>query len=197
MTHHGSGIANGNLHEFFNSLLIEVAEQRKFNISPSLTHYVTDLLVAFHDTATLFAQEGVRVPVLADMLAEALEADYHRRVSILRQMGDTSLMVSGFFPEALSRRALDLNYYQRMGEIAYSHLGSITVEINVFDELSERFMNLSKLLNEISEQIHAKNYPVSKLLEFYTATGSEYVLEQLKLQGVIPLAVKKRGDFEG
>jgi hypothetical protein len=193
---HGSGIVDGDLHGFFNSLLIETAENRKVIISPNVTNYVTDLLVAFHETASLFAQEGVRVPVLTDMLTEALEADYRRRITIFRQMGDTSLMVSGFFPEALSRRALDINYYQKMGEIAYSHLGSLTVEVNVFDELSQRFMKLSELLNEIADSIHAKNYPVSKLLEFYTNTGSEHVLEQLKKQGIIPITVKKKNDFD-
>lgn len=194
LTHHSSQILEGNLHQFFSELLVGAAEHQKLSISPNATKYVTDLLVAFHETAALFAQEGVRLPVLADMLSEALDADFHRRVSLLRQMGDTSLMVSGFFPEALARRSLDIHYYQRMGEIAYSNLSTISVETSVYSELSQRFINLSHLLNEVSEQIHAKNYPVSKLVEFYTATGSEYILDQLKQQGVIPLSVKTRGE---
>jgi hypothetical protein len=172
--------------------VVEAAEQHQLQMSSSVTAYVTDLLVAFQETARLFVQENVRIPVLADMLGEALEADYRRRLSLLRQLGDTSLMVSGFFPEALSRRSIDLAYYQRMGEIAYHHLGSLTTELNVFDELSHRFIKLSHLLNQISDQLHTKNYSTSKLIEFYTTTGSEHVLEQLKRQGVIPIAAAKR-----
>ncbi|MDB5037266.1 MAG: hypothetical protein JWQ35_794 [Bacteriovoracaceae bacterium] len=195
MTHQG-GIVEGNLHQFFNSLLVEAAEQHRVKISPTATQYVTDLLVAFQDSAKLFAQDGVRIPVLADMLLEAMDADHRRRITILRQMGDTSLMVSGFYPEALSKRSIDLSYYQQMGEIAYHHLSSITTELNVFDELSERFIKLSSLLNEISEQLHAKNYSVTKLMEFYTNSGSQHILEQLKKQGVIPLPRKKTESFD-
>ena len=186
-----SAILSSDLRTYFNGLLSDAAENQRLDISPHAFQYVTDLLVAFHETARLFAQKGVRVPVLADMLVQAMEADFHRRVSILRQLGDTSLMVSGFFPEALSRRSTDLNYYQKMGEVAYSHLSSLSEEMNVFDELSMQFQRLASLINEVSENTHQREYSLLKLLEFYTNTGSDRVLERLKRQGVIPLHQKK------
>lgn len=185
-------IAEGNLRIFFSELLHQAVENQRASVSPHALHYVTELLVAFQETARLFVQQGVRVPVLADMLHDALEADYHRRVTILRQLGDTSLMVSGYFPEALSRRSVDLRYYRKMGEIAYSHLSSMSNNANVFDELSDRFINLSDILNEVSDKIYQKNYTIMKLLELYTSSGSERVFEDLKRQGVIPL--HRKGD---
>ncbi len=183
-------IIEGDLHGFFGDLLVSASANQKLLLSEKARGYVTDLLVHFQDTEHLFSQEGVRIPILADMLHQAIDADFHRRVSILRQMGDTSLMVSGFFPEALTRRAVDLNYYQRMGETAYQQLSSLTTQVNVYDELSERFIKLANVLNEISEQVHGKNNSLSKLLEFYSATGSERALEQLRKQGVIPIQSK-------
>lgn len=184
-------IIEGNLRQFFDKLLVEAAENQNVRLSPFVLDYVTELLVTFHETARLFIQKGVRVPVLADMLSDAMEADFHRRITILRQLGDTSLMVSGFFPEALSRRCMDLEYYQRMGEIAYSHLGSLSEEVNIFDELSQRFFKLSDLIHEISEQTHGKDYSFLKLIEFYMNTGSDRVFKELKKNGIIPLRRKK------
>lgn len=186
-------IVTEDLRHFFNHLLVEAAEQQGTAISPHAIHYVTDLLVAFQNTARLFVQQGVRVPVLADMLSDALDADFHRRVTILRQLGDTSLMVSGFFPEALQRRAVDLTYYKKMGEIAYSHLGALSEEINIFDELSEQFISLSEMINGVSEATLTKDLTLQKLLEQYMTTGSERSFERLRQQGVIPLRPYRKG----
>jgi hypothetical protein len=187
-----TSIVEGNLHEFFGSLLVEAVENQKAKISPIILNYLTELLVSFQEATLLFVQKGVRVPVLADMLQDALEADLHRRVTILRQMGDTSLMVSGYFPEALTRRAVDLSYYQKMGEIAYYHLGALSDQQNIFQELSDRFVQLSDLLNEVSEQTQPKDLSVIKLLADYSQTGSDRIFEKLKKQGVIPLHSPKK-----
>lgn len=185
-------IVAGDLRQFFNNLLLETAEHQRSTVSPHALNYVTELLVEFQDTARLFVQRDVRVPVLADMLHDALDADFHRRVTLLRQMGDTSLMVSGFFPEALSKRAVNLNYYRKMGEIAYSHLGALSDDINIYDELSERFIALSELINEVSEVTIAQNITIQKLLEHYQSTGSDRALDRLRRQGVVPLRSAKK-----
>ncbi|MBN8554272.1 MAG: hypothetical protein J0L93_02410 [Deltaproteobacteria bacterium] len=187
-----TSIVEGNLQHFFGSLLIAAAENQRANISPHALDYLTKLLVYFQETAQLFNQKDVRIPVLADMLSEALDADLYRRITLLRQMGDTSLMVSGYFPESLSRRSVDLAYYQKMGGIAYYHLGSLSEEESIYNELSERFIKLSEILNEVSEQTQSKDYSISKLLEFYSQTGSDRIFEKLKKQGVIPFKSPKK-----
>lgn len=186
-------IFTGDLRQYFNHLLLQAAEQQRSSFSHHALNYVTELLVEFQDTARLFVQRDVRVPVLADMLNDALDADFHRRVTILRQMGDTSLMVSGFFPEALSKRAVDITYYQKMGEIAYSHLGTLSDDVNIYDELSERFIALSALINDVSEATLTRDITTEKLLDQYMTTGSDRSLERLKRQGVIPIRSAKKG----
>jgi len=184
---HELSLVGGNLHEFFSVLLEDAAQNQRYKISPFAKSYVTDVLVTFHETAKLFFQEGVRVPVLADLLSQALEADFYRRVVLLQQMGDTSLMVSGYFPEALSRRAVNLDYYQRMGELAYNQLYALSDEKKVFGELSHEFSKLSLLINEVAERTHSKSYTTLKLLEIYLETGSQRAFERLREAGVLPL----------
>lgn len=182
-----SAIVEGNLRDFFHDLILEAASHHRASVSPPAMAYITDVLFKFHETAHLFDQQGVRIPVLADMLSLAMEADFYRRISLLQQMGDTSLMVSSYFPEALARRCVDVSYYQRMGEIAYSQLGSLTEEDSVFEELSEQFVDLSRLISHVAETTSPKSYSVVKLIDLYMKTGSHGMLDQLKSQGVIPL----------
>jgi hypothetical protein len=186
------GIVEKSLRDYFLGLVSEAAKTHNDVFSPQAVHYVTDVLVHFHETARLFVQTGSRVPVMAEMLSHALEADFYRRIVLLRQMGDTSLMVSGFFPEAVTRRSVDLGYYQQMGEIAYSQLGSMSGEPSVFDELSERFRELSGLINDVADVTSQRSTHLLQLVEMYQRTKSEHTLEKLKKQGVIPLNRPKR-----
>lgn len=181
-----SELLQTNLRDFFHGLILEAATEQKVGVSPHAMSYVTEVLVSFHETAKLFAQQGVRIPVLADMLSDALEADFYRRINLLRHMGDTSLMVSGYFPEALSRRAVDLDYYRRMGEIAYSQVGALMDQQTIFDELSDQFFSLSRLVSKVAEVTSRRDLDALKLVELYVRTGSDAVLEKLKRQGVVP-----------
>jgi hypothetical protein len=186
---------DADLHRFFREMLCEVVTEQKDVFSHHVMGYVTDLLVSFHETARLFAEKEKRVPVLADMMSEALEADHHKRVSILRQMGDTSLIVSGYFPEAVTRRMVTLDYYRKMGKAAYSHLDTLTQPAGIFYELSDRFLPLSELINRVSERTHDRNDSVLGLLEDYMQDESEHVLEKLKRVGVIPIHRKKKSEI--
>lgn len=180
-------LLEGDLKQFFGGLLSEAADRAKLQVSPLALDYVSSLLYQFHETAKLFIQKGVRLPVLSDMLAEALEADLYRRVTLLRQLGDTSLMVSGYFPEALQKKLINRSYYFQMGGIAYSHLSDLTEDQNIFDELSESFVKLADLITEVSTSIKIDRLSISELLEFYANSGSETALKKLKSAGIVPL----------
>jgi len=187
-----TSFTDGNLQQFFGDMLLSATKNQSKDVSPHAISYVTDVLVVFHQTAKLFSQGEGRVPVLSEMLSEALESDHYRKISMLRQLGDTSLMVSGYFPEAVSRRCVDLDYYKKMGKVAYSQLDSLTQELNIFFELSDRFQCLSHIINEVSERTHDRAMNIHELLEYFMNTGSERIFEKLKGKGIIPLRSKKR-----
>jgi hypothetical protein len=123
-------------------------------------------------------------------LAEAIEADLYRRVSLLRQLGDTSLMVGGFFSEAVRSRPVGLSYYHQMGETAYAQLGQISESNNVFDELSSTFVSLTEVLNQIFNSIRYEGMSVESLLDEYQKEESEILLKKLKELGVVPIKVQ-------
>ncbi len=178
------------LRDFFNDRLVAAAQKNRVELSVRLIDYVTELLVGFQDSEKLFFQESA-IPVLAEMMAEAIDADNSRRVMILKQMGDTSLMLSGYFPEALERRCMNLSYYHRMGETAYGLLGTLSEGMSVYDELSQRFPKVCGVLNEMSEATQDRTYSIDRLLEIYRNSSSERALEKLRKQGIIPFDIKK------
>lgn len=74
-----------------------------------------------------------------------------QRVIVLKEIGDTALFVSGFFPESLSRGLVSENYYIGMGQIAYRELSSRMSQSTlseVFDELSIEFARFVTVLAE-------------------------------------------------
>lgn len=172
---------------FFEAHLSQAVSRTNIEVSPLALDYVSSVLAQFHETAKLFVQNGVRLPVLSDLLAKALEADLYRRIVLLRQLGDTSLMVSGFFPEAVSKRTLNLSYFYEMGGIAYSHLSGLTDSQNIYDELSESFVKLAHLITEVSNHFKLDQLSTHELLELYAESGSETALERLKRAGIVPL----------
>ena len=55
-------------------------------------------------------------------LAKALQAAGSQQRDGLRQVGDHSLFISGFFADSLNRSLVDVDYYIQLGECAYGSL---------------------------------------------------------------------------
>jgi hypothetical protein len=88
---------------------------------------------------------------LALKLAAMGEADPGERVRQLKEVGDTSLYVSGFFTESLGRKLVDADYYIGIGSRAYAELagrlrGSLT---EVYRELAAKFPGFVDVLHAV------------------------------------------------
>lgn len=74
-----------------------------------------------------------------------------RRILALKEVGDTALFVSGFFPESLERTLVSESYYVGVGRVAYRELSSRVTQSalsDVFDELSAEFKRFVTVLAE-------------------------------------------------
>lgn len=172
---------------------MEAADKNKTNCSPLALDYVSKVLTHFHESTKFFIHKGSKIPILSEMLSEALEADLVRRISIFRQLGDTSLVVSGCFSEALSRRSVDLSYYQQMGETAYFHLSQLSDNSNVFDELSEEFICIASLIHYAFMELKIVDMSAEDLLNLYSSTESDVILKSLKEKGIVPFKLRGSG----
>jgi hypothetical protein len=154
-------------------------------------HYVVQLLAAY-------AAQGIADAPLALKLASTLDAAPQERRRSLREIGDTSLYVSGFWSESLSDKLVDVDYYISMGGSAYGELArggpgwTGDPYGRVFAELAENFMRFVEVLALVSRRTShpANNTDVLRLYQRWQRTGSEAAAARLAALGV----VARKGD---
>ena len=64
------------------------------------------------------------------------------RILVLKEVGDTSLLVTGFFPESIERVPVSAEYFQGLGRVAYRELSgrlSQSALSDVYEELAFEF----------------------------------------------------------
>jgi hypothetical protein len=187
-------LSSQSIREFFSDLLRRAIENQRAQVQPTTALYVTNLLHEYLSSEALYVQgdDGTwQQRPLALLLKEALEEQGPARVQMLRRLGDTSLFVSGFFPDSLARRSslVDVDYYIAMGGRAYDAVGSIAARHagrDLWDELSSRFRLLVDLLNEVSERTLASTETgMVRLYERWLKTGSDRLAGVLAGRGVV------------
>jgi hypothetical protein len=169
--------------EYFKEL-VEGALARQGIAAGELTSfYVVNLLTGFLRRPA--QDDGTP---LALRLGEALDAAGTRQREILKQIGDESLFISGFFPDSLQRRTVDVDYYVSIGGTAYTALSRYELDTfsPVFAELADNFVAFVDVLSDVSERASCgSNADLLRLYERWLRTGSRRSGELLTARGVV------------
>jgi hypothetical protein len=176
--------------ELFRDLVTGALAHRRLRVQEVTEFYLVQLMARFLERDELFAgtADGEGMEPLAMLLLRALGESRQRRWEGLRMLGDTSLFLSGFFPDWVARSAMAPSYYVAMGERAYGTLATSkgpAGSAELFGEMSDHFEELVEVLAEIAEmQDLRSNRGLVRLYERFLHTGSERVAEQLRARGV-------------
>src|SRR5437868_4629047 len=185
-------LSSQSMRDFFRDLLSRAIENQRAQVQPFTELYIVNLLHGFLASEALYveAEDGtLQQKPLAFLLKEALEEAGPARLRLLRRLGDTSLFISGFFPDSLARRSslVDVDYYIAMGGRAYDAVARHAAERSLWEELADKFRLLVDLLNEVSERTLAStDAGLIRLYERWMKTGSERLAAVLVRQGVVP-----------
>jgi hypothetical protein len=179
--------------EWFRELVSGALADRRLKVQEATEFYLVNLLSQNLSAERLRAQAG-HAPLAVDeplalILKQALEGDREVRYRNLKRLGDTSLFVSGFFGDSISRSLVDVDYYIAMGEGAYDALAedarAPSGTQQLFGELAERFAQFVDLFAEIAELSElGSNRGLVRLYERFLLTGSERVAQRLRERGV-------------
>ena len=116
-------------------------------------------------------------------------AELGERVKTLKQVGDQSLYVAGFFAESLSRSLVDVDYYVGIGQNAYAQLarslGAQKTITEVYEELAEKFPRFVDVLMEVRKRTDFATPDVGKLYEMWLRTRDEWIEKKLRALGVL------------
>lgn len=173
--------------EYFKELVEGALEHQGVNAGELTAFYVVHLLAGFMRRP---AEEGDAEP-LAARLAHALERGGFEQRASLRQIGDVSLFVSGFFPDSLHRHLVDVDYYVAIGGRAYTALSRYETDkfSPVFAELARNFVRFVDVVSEVSERSAcSSNQDVLRLYDRWLKTGSVRTGHLLAERGVFPNA---------
>jgi hypothetical protein len=177
--------------EFFRELVDGALAHQHVAATELTAYYIVQLLTGFLDRRPTDAAED---EPLALRLAQALERGGLQQRTGLRQVGDTSLFLSGFFADSLQRKLVDVDYYVSIGGYAYNALSRFETDTlsPVFAELAEKFVGFVDVLNEVSERTScASNTDLLRLYEKWLKTGSPRSGQLLVERGVVPNASLK------
>jgi hypothetical protein len=182
LVHHESPV------EFFRDLVETALQRQQLSAREGTSFYLVNLLAGFmHVDQSAAGDEeplGVR-------FVKALQEAGAKQRDALRQVGDRSLFISGFFADSLTRSLVDVDYYIQLGEHAY---GSLARQQDgtfggVFDELAGKFPAFVDVLGEVSERTAmASNADLLRLYEKWLRTRSRRSGDLLASRGIVPNA---------
>ena len=150
---------------------------------------------------TTYAAQPIEDRPLGVRFFEALAAGPRERRSNLREIGDTSLFLSGFWGDSLGGKLVDVDYYIDMGEMAYSQLArdrdndgrDVVGAGAVFSELATKFSRFVEVLMTISRRTTRvrSDRDVVRLYERWLRTRSSWAARRLAEVGVLARGLDK------
>lgn len=181
--------------EYLRELVDDAVGRQRVGLDPMTSYYVVRLLTTF--TRTDADASGVfwsDAPMGA-LLGEAMAAGGSEQRRRLRQVGDASLVLSGLFPNRLKRSLVDVDYYMKIGGIAFDSLSQHEDNLfaTAFAELAARFGVVVDVLGDVGD--HCRLGSPADLLTLYERwqrTGSDRLAAQLASRGVLPVATASR-----
>lgn len=181
--------------EYFQAAVSGAVSTLKVDVSEHAQVYLVQLLAKFINTENVYPidADGNRAETLTQQLAAALEQDRAEdKARKLKQLGDFSLYISGFFAGSFSRKLVDVDYYIGMGGAAYGTVAQLEEKksrAQLFAELAKKFPAFVDILGQISEETGFNPEDHKDLLRTYdlwVKTGSERLAKQLAKAGIVP-----------
>jgi hypothetical protein len=115
--------------------------------------------------------------------------DLGERVRTLKEVGDTSLYVAGFFAESLTRSLVDVDYYVGIGQSAYAQLarslGGNHSLSDIYEELAAKFPRFVDVIAEIRKRTDFATSDVTRLYEIWLRTRDAWIEKKLRAVGVL------------
>lgn len=168
---------------FFTKLIDDAVEQRRVKAPPFTRDYLVGILEHYIISQNLFNRPGT----LAESLLIAANSEPAVKQEMLKQLGDSSLYISGFFGDSLHRKVVDVDYYAEIGGSAYGTLASVMNRETglVYRDLADRFLDYVEVLTLISQQAMVQSHQdLLRLYNRYMTTGSKLAAEQLREKGI-------------
>ena len=164
---------------YFKELLDEAIHERNLKVSPTTEYYLVGLLGEL--TKSSWSDDA-----LALKLAGA--SDPAERVGALKEVGDTSLVLSGLFSSSLQRSVVQVDYYIGLGGAAYKELSTrlrASSVSEVYRELAAKFPKFVDVLASVRQQFLIGENDAVSLYENWKTKKLDWVEKRLEDLGML------------
>ncbi len=175
---------------------IEAAEEKlNIRLSKYTKIYILDLLKRLCTEKDPLNLELIGDRPLAIVLMEAVRKDIFQKIRDLKAVGDVSLIFSGLYPEYLTRRLVDIDYYIEIGKKSYYLLSDTYSNLKrqqelfiLYSQLVAEFITLIQILTEMASELHFLDEEnLVKIYNRYRRTKIRKYLDILRKNNVEPL----------
>ena len=171
--------------EFFHEVVTDALSAVDLDASEPAGWYLVGLLGEFTTARVTDEPLGLKLAAAAESPGQ--------RVRTLKEVGDTSLYVAGFFAESLSRSLVDVDYYVGLGQTAYTQLarslGNKRAIGEVYEELAANFPKFVDVLAAVRKRVTIAELnatsDLNRLYEIWLRTRDAWVEKKLKQAGLI------------
>jgi hypothetical protein len=171
--------------EFFHEAVTDALSAVDLDASEPAGWYLVGLLGEFTRARLTDEPLGMKLAAAAGSPQE--------RMNTLKEVGDTSLYVAGFFAASLSRSLVDVDYYVGLGQQAYAQLarslGSRKSIGEVYEELAAKFPRFVDVLAQVRKRVTIAELnatsDIGRLYETWLRTRDEWVEKKLKQAGLL------------
>jgi hypothetical protein len=175
--------------EFFHEVVTDALEAVDLDASEPAGWYLVGLLGEFTRARLTDEPLGMKLAQPGEDLCD--------RVRNLKEVGDTSLYVAGFFAESLTRSLVDVDYYVGIGQSAYSQLARSLGAApraqrsiqEVYEELAAKFPRFVDVLAAVRKRVSILQLgqapDIGRLYEIWLRTRDEWVEQKLKEAGLL------------
>lgn len=182
-------IASNSVDDLFGELVAGALSRQHVDASDRTVSYLVGLCVEL-------CHARLTDEPLSMKLCRSREPGGAPRVVALKEVGDTSLYITGFFTESIARKLVATDYYIGLGEAAYRELAcrlTTSSVSEVYEELAAKFPHFVDVLADVRGRVDLGTTDVAALYEQWLRSRSEWVEGRLRRLGVI-LSGTGRGD---
>lgn len=180
------------LRSFFFQNLDEINNKSLCPVPQETIFYSSEVMGKFAHSEVYFEiTEGrMREKILGMKLLEASSLSRDEQKRVYQDVGDTALMVCGYFAESVTKKKiLDTSYYMQLGTMAYSHLNSVVprhMDVpSFFNVLASSFVPLTSLISMLASR---DRYDHERHLLLSKENPQE---SELLAAGILPTGTKK------
>lgn len=158
MTQASNLILENSLQVFFYDLLIEANKKSMRPLPNEIIFYSSLVMDQFGSSQRYFevVDGKIREKILGIKLLESSQLPKDKQKTVIKDVGETALLLCGYFADSLNKKIIDTKYYNEIGVLAYSRLNSFIPKAydtpNFFSKMSKHFHQVTNLIGLISEK---------------------------------------------